>query len=68
MLAMEISDRPGFHETLEPEMKWVGGIHGNEVRTDGVCSVCAFSELGPKNSCSVTASVNWLDLPNLTLK
>nr|XP_026695250.1 carboxypeptidase Z-like [Ciona intestinalis] len=28
---IEFSDNPGQHDELEPEVKWVGGIHGNEV-------------------------------------
>ena len=39
MLAIEVSDHPGIHETLEPEIKWIGGIHGNEV---GFWSNCIF--------------------------
>jgi hypothetical protein len=32
LLGIEISDRPGESEALEPEVKYVANIHGDEVR------------------------------------
>ena len=32
LFVLEISANPGEHKLLQPELKWIGNIHGDEVK------------------------------------